>query len=198
MSERRQTRSMLECVVDAISKINDPHGSNTRSIVRHINCTMADKFLNGRNGVTMQVRKALKQGSESGLLLHLAGKYKLALRRPKNNNLVKPSTKSSVKPSIKAKSAALRKKSHKQTHSVKVRRVCRSIDSSSRKTACCKKKTRKSKQRRKSRGRKRRCNSLVSETGSANNGDDCDKKSSSQDVTKSDNGNIIFVINTNT
>lgn len=193
MSERnrRQTRSMLEYVVDAITKINDPHGSNTRSIVRHINCTMADKFLNRRNGVTMQVRKALKQGSESGLLLHLAGKYKLSLRRPKNKNLVEPSTKPLVKTTNKAKSAALRKKSHKQSYSGKVRSLCRNTNASSCKTTCCKKKARKNKQRRKSRGRRKRCHSLASETGSANNGDDCDKKPSSQNVTKSDNGNNI-------
>lgn len=186
MSEpyRRKTGSMLKYVVDAIAKLNDPHGSNTQNIVRHINCTAANKLSNGRNGVTVKVRKALKQGSESGVLLHLAGKYKL-LRRQKNKNLAKPL--------VKPKSTPHHKKSYKKARSGKVQSLRRETDFSSRKTACCKKNRRRNKQRQKSSARKRRCNSLVSENESGNNGNDSDRKPSSQSVTKSDNGNTIML-----
>lgn len=75
--KRKEPPSMLQNVVSAISALKDAQGSTVQSIVRQIN-RGASRGRIKKNGTTIQIRKALQQGSRAGVLVHRAGKYKLA------------------------------------------------------------------------------------------------------------------------
>lgn len=75
--KRREPPNMLQNVVTAISALKDNRGSTIQNIVRQIN-RGANKGRIKKNGTVIQIRKALQQGSRAGVLVHRAGKYKLA------------------------------------------------------------------------------------------------------------------------
>lgn len=86
---RRGPPRMLQNVVKAIADLKNTEGCTMRNIISRIN-TLEEKRPHSRRpkDISLQVRKALKQGTDAGVIIHSARKYKLATTPSKCSNLL--------------------------------------------------------------------------------------------------------------
>lgn len=71
---------LLPSVMEAIASLKEKQGSTQRQILDHIANTLK-KNKEGSRNVTVQVRRALEHGLQSGLIKHRSGKFTLGLDR---------------------------------------------------------------------------------------------------------------------
>lgn len=156
----REPPKMLQNVLNAIVNLRDAEGSTVRNIVRHINTSSSDKPARRRKDITLQVRRALKQGSRAGVIVQHSRKYKLAATPSKCNNILARSYASRRRRSRrKRRSRARRRRRRSEDESatdVSDLQTDASSATGAEVTEACRRKRRRSRRRKCSRRRRRK------------------------------------------
>lgn len=79
---------MLESVLKAIADLKESQGSTVRNIINHIKSNPEKQTGRRKYDITSQVRRALTQGKNAGVIVHNAKKYRLTTTPSKCSNLL--------------------------------------------------------------------------------------------------------------